>query len=79
MKIFRLLYTNNEVVTCTDVSNYVGLNGIYHYEHRNGSLVYAIVKAANEDNAITIGNFITKELSAIISGENLVSGQGTGS
>lgn len=66
VKIFRLIYANNEVIACTDVSSNVGLNGVYHYEHKGGKLIYAVVKAESEENAITIGNFITREVSELL-------------
>lgn len=37
-------------------------NGLYQYEQKDGQLIYALVKADNEDNALTIANFIQKEI-----------------
>jgi hypothetical protein len=71
VRIYRLIYANNEVIACTDVSSNVGLNGIYHYEHKGGKLIYAIVKAESEENATTIGNFITQEVSAMLYGKDV--------
>ena len=55
-----------------EVNDSVVLNGLYHYEHKNGRLLYAVVNAETEDNALIIANFIIKELSEKILGHDYV-------
>ncbi|MCD6013768.1 MAG: hypothetical protein K0Q79_3630 [Flavipsychrobacter sp.] len=62
MNIYRITYIKNEVALCKEVNNTNEFNGIYHYEHDKGNLIYAIVKAENEENALTIAMFIAKEV-----------------
>jgi hypothetical protein len=62
MNIYRVIFAKNEVLSCMEVSNTTVLNGWYQYEHKNGRLIYAIVQAETEENALTIAHLIIKEV-----------------
>ncbi len=62
MNVYRIIFADNEAISCTIVDHNTVLNGLYQYEHKNGNLVYAIINAKNEDNALTIANFISTEI-----------------
>lgn len=62
MRLYKITYIRNEASICRDVTGSIEVNGIYHYEHKNGNLIYAIIKAENEENAVTIANFISAEV-----------------
>jgi len=63
VKIYRISFVKNAALTCKVVTDEPSFIGAYHYEHKQGNLIYAIIKAENEDNAITVANFIVKEVS----------------
>ncbi len=62
MNIYKITYIRNEAALCKEITTTTELVGLYHYEHTHGNLIYAIVKAENEDNALTIAKFISKEV-----------------
>ena len=46
------------VISFKSVKDNVVFNGMYHCEHKNGQLIYAILKAETLGNALAIANFI---------------------
>lgn len=62
LTLFKLTYINNEVVSCKQAEKGLVLNGHYHYEHHNGKLIYALIKAENEKKALDISATIKLEL-----------------
>jgi len=61
MNIYRIIFAENEILTCKTVNSAIVFNGIYYYEHKDGKLTHAIIQADNEENALTIANIIRKE------------------
>jgi len=72
MNIYKLTFARNKVFTCKEVSDRYSLNGIYHYEHKNGKLIYAIVKADSEPKALILVDTILKEIQEKIFGIDFV-------
>lgn len=57
MNVFKLTYVNNEPISCKQISNRI-IEGQYTYEYNKGYLIYAIVKAASEEEALKIGQAV---------------------
>jgi len=60
--IFKLTYANNEVISCKIADANIVLDGLYHYEHKNGKMIYAFIKASNEEQAIAVSHTIVFDL-----------------
>jgi len=72
MNVYRAIFGKNEIISISEVSETTVLRGLYHYEHKNGRLVYAIINAENEENALTIADIIIKEVSITVFGTDYV-------
>ena len=70
MNIYRVIFAENEILACSTVNSMAVFNGIYFYEHKDGKLTYAIIKAETEENAITIANFIRKDASLLFTSKS---------
>ena len=71
MKVFKVIFAKNEVMTCSEVN--VNLEGNYDYEHDRGQLIYALIKAENETDAVCKSYEIVKELNDKVFGTDFVS------
>ena len=72
MNVYKLIFAKNTVVSCNHIKNQIKLDAQYYYEHDKGQLIYAIVKASNEDDAIATGNKIVKEVTEKIFGSDFL-------
>ena len=73
MEIYKLIFAKNNLLTCKEVDNDTySFDGLYHYEHINGVLIYAIVKADSEQEALTYIDIIHKEIYEIMFGIDFV-------
>jgi hypothetical protein len=60
--IFKLTFANNEVVSCEPAESNSILSELYDYEHQNENLIYALIKADTEAQAIAISHTIVFDL-----------------
>ena len=72
MNIYKLTFANNDVLICKDVNDRYSLNGLYHYEHKNGKPIFAVVKADSEKEALAFVDIIHREIYETIFGIDLV-------
>lgn len=72
MNVYRVIFAKNEILSIKEVNSSDVLNGLYCYEHKNGMLLYAMVKAKTEDNALTIAMMIIKEVRRRVFGTDYV-------
>ena len=72
MRTYKIVYAKNSIISCTTVEESVMLNGLSYYEHENGQLIFAIVKAENEKEAARLGNNLIKEVSEKVWGTEYI-------
>jgi len=72
MNIYKLTFAKNDVFACKDVTDTCSINGLYHYEHKKGKLIYAIVQANSEQEALAFVDIILKEIQEKIFGVDFV-------
>ena len=65
-----MTFARNEVLACEEITGDVNLNGPFHYEHKDGKLIYALVKAEKEENALTIAGLIVKQVRTSLFGND---------
>jgi hypothetical protein len=70
MKVFKVIFAKNEVMACSQVT--INLECDYNYEHDKGQLIYALIKAENETDAVCKSYQIVKELNEKIFGKDFV-------
>ena len=73
MNTYKLIFAKNEIVTCSLIFIKVEFNGQYYYEKEKGQLIYAIVKAETEEDALMLGNTIIKDFRKKTFGEDFIS------
>jgi hypothetical protein len=61
MKFYHIVYAKNRIVSCSETRQKIVGNEPY-YEHSNGLLSFAIVKADNESQARSIAKYLAIEL-----------------
>jgi hypothetical protein len=64
MKIYKVVFANNEPMSCKEITDGVVFDGSYHYVHTHGRLIYAIVKGESELEALNKVAEMVVELSA---------------
>jgi hypothetical protein len=62
MKIYKIVFVNNQPIDCKEITDGIVQDGKYHYVHSNGKLIYAIVKANSEADALRMTNEMAAEL-----------------
>jgi hypothetical protein len=72
MNTYRAIFSKNEIISITEVNDTTIMNGLYQYEHKNGRLIYAVINAETEDNALTMASIIIKEISQMVFGNDYV-------
>ena len=72
MKTYRIVFAKNEIITCKEAENSSNLNGSSYYEHDNGNVIFAIVKADDEAAARQAANNIGKEVRESIYGSEFI-------
>ena len=63
MQVYKITFSNNAVLACTPFYGR-DIDGQYSYEHHNGYLIYALVKASSEEEALKICEQIIVKFSA---------------
>jgi hypothetical protein len=63
MKLFKVTFVMNEIEECKEITSEFAFSGVYHYEHFQGKLIYAIIRAENKEAAHNIAHTIIKEMS----------------
>ena len=61
MKLFKVIFVNNTVSTCKLLDRKMKLNGEYFFDHTNGKLIYAIIKAETEAEASSKAQLIISD------------------
>jgi hypothetical protein len=72
MNVYKVIFANNEVISCVDISNNMVLGDLYHYEHDKGKLIYAIIKAESEIEAGRIAAQLVKEVTEQVFGNDFI-------
>lgn len=72
MNVYKLIFAKNVVISCDLVSGKFELNEDYLYHQDKGQLIYAIVKADNEAEALNKGGQIIKEVTEKIFGIDFI-------
>lgn len=66
MPLYRLAFANNEVVSCVEVGNNVELNRLYRYEHQDGKLLHALIRATTGQKAIEMSQLIALHVRSLV-------------
>ena len=64
MHVYKVIYAKNEIISCNKIEDSLSLITSYHYEHEKGQLIYALIKAADVEDALKIANEIILEVTA---------------
>jgi len=72
MNLYKIIFARNEVISCKEENNTEYIDGSYHYEHKNGKLIYALIKAESEDDARSKALVVIKEVTDKIFGTDYV-------
>lgn len=63
MPNYRVTYVKNEVISCVEAEDHILNNkSDLHYEHKNGQLIFALIKAETKRKAYSIAKKIVKEV-----------------
>jgi hypothetical protein len=63
MKVYKVIFAKNEIISCTEMISNASLVGLYHYEQNKGQLIYALINAELDQDAYIIATTIIKEVS----------------
>ncbi len=74
MNIYKVIFAKNEVIACDLITNKFVLNDDYLYHQVKGQLVYAIIKASSEEEAINKSCEIVKEVTEKVFGNDFIMG-----
>ena len=58
---YKIVFAKNRIISCRETLEKVVSDEPY-YEHRNGLLTYAIVRAENESQARSIAKYLALEM-----------------
>ena len=72
MNIYKVIFAKNEIICCDLMINKFELNEDYLYHQDKGQLVYAIIKAKNEEDVINKSNQIIKEVTEKVFGNDFI-------
>ncbi len=61
MSCYRLVFVNNEVVSCTETDQHPHLKNAY-YAQRDGSMIFAVVQAEDDEHALQMAADLVKEI-----------------
>lgn len=64
MRPFRIIFSDNKVLTCAEVSGKSKLDGNSYFEHDGDRMIFAVVNAENSETAQQIGLELVKQLEA---------------
>jgi hypothetical protein len=71
MRTYKIIFAKNEIISCEIATESV-LEGSYQYEHKKGNLIYAMIKAATEEEARKLANGIIEEVRSKVYGNDFV-------
>jgi len=71
MNTYKVIFARNEPLSC-EITNKVILNGDYDYKHDKGQLIYALIKADSEEDALNKSDKIIKEVTEKVFGSDFV-------
>ena len=74
MNIYKVIFAKNEVISCDLISNKFELSEDYLYHHDKGQLIYAIIKANSEEDALNKSDQIIKEVAKKVFGIDFIIG-----
>ncbi len=72
MNVFKVIFARNEIISCSVVHDNVKLDSTYHYEHKAGKIIYALIKAETEEEACSVARKMPKEISDKIFGNDYI-------
>lgn len=72
MNIYKLIFAKNAVISCDLMTNRFELSQDYLYHQDKGQLIYAIVKADNEAEALNKSVQIIKEVTEKVFGNDFI-------
>ena len=52
MNVYKVVFANNDVISCQVENTTIDWVGDYYYEHTKAKLIYAMIKAENETEAM---------------------------
>jgi len=59
--LFKVTYINNEIASCNVSPSLINIKGPYATEFYPRFLIYALIKAADKEAAMKIGNEIARD------------------
>lgn len=61
MPFYRVVFANNRIVSCEEEHRHINDEGL-HYDHDNGEMVFAYLKAASFVDANRVANQLAAEI-----------------
>jgi hypothetical protein len=61
MNYYRVTFEENRIISCEETAETISGKGPY-YEHDNGQLSFAIIRAGNESQARSIAKYLAIEM-----------------
>jgi len=61
MNIYKIIFAENEIICCNLLIGKLDFKGDYYYRQESGHLIHAVIKAKNEDRALSQGQNIITE------------------
>lgn len=62
MNTYKVIFAKNTVISCDLLTGQLILKDGYYYEHKKGQLIYALINAVSEHEAISIACKIVREV-----------------
>lgn len=62
MNTYRIIFSDNTVLTCAEVNEISKLEGVYYYEHDRDKMIFAIVNAENDEAATKMAEQLVEEM-----------------
>ena len=72
MKMYKVIFAKNEVISCQQADPPVSFKGDYNYEWDKGQLIYALIRAENEAEAIGKSDDVVREFLEKIYGKDFI-------
>jgi hypothetical protein len=72
MKTYKVIFARNNAIMCELLPHQVKLKNGYYYEHEKGKLIYALIEADSEEEALIIADRIIKEVYIKVFGQDFV-------
>ena len=62
MNTYKVIFAKNTPISCDQLPGQTSLKSEYYYEHKKGQLIYALINAASEQDALVMAAKIIKEV-----------------